>query len=222
MSATSVQIADEVVTLLNENSPFAASTQTGTLTSGSASVTGLSDTTNLIPGQVVAGTGVPTNTTIESIDSLTSITLSANATANGTPALTFAAQFTAVRKYAPILDRQQLSTLKVSVVADSPTIERLSRDRIDGQYPIDIALQKALNSAEDLDEIDPITTLLERLYLFALSDDTAGNSRCDLPGSQATLSEVSYKTLCDPKHLREQKIFTGVITLNYKLSTVIR
>ena len=58
---------------------------TGTLTDGSAIVTGLSSTTGLAAGLVITGTGIPTGTTIESVDAATnSITLSANATASFT------------------------------------------------------------------------------------------------------------------------------------------
>jgi hypothetical protein len=61
----------------------------GTLTIGSASVTGLSSTTGLVIGQTLTGAGIPSGTTILSIDSSTAtITLSANATVNGLQNLT--------------------------------------------------------------------------------------------------------------------------------------
>ena len=53
---------------------------TGTLSNGSASVTGISSTAKLIAGQVVTGTGIPSGTTIVTVSSTTAITLSANAT----------------------------------------------------------------------------------------------------------------------------------------------
>ncbi|GAC1475658.1 MAG: hypothetical protein NVSMB9_28590 [Isosphaeraceae bacterium] len=64
--------------------------QTGTLTSGSAVVTGLTDTTKLVGALGVSGTGVPSSTYVLSIDSPTQVTLTANATASGAQALTFA------------------------------------------------------------------------------------------------------------------------------------
>lgn len=78
---------------------FAAITiqQSGTLTSGSAVVTGLSDTTNgggsntpISPGMPVSGTGVPAGTVVQSVDSGTQVTLSANATVSSTTGLVFA------------------------------------------------------------------------------------------------------------------------------------
>src|SRR5262249_17709922 len=56
---------------------------TGTLTNGSASVTGIPSTKGLVAGQAVTGTGVPAGTTIQSVNSATAITLSAKATASG-------------------------------------------------------------------------------------------------------------------------------------------
>ncbi len=75
--------------------PNAYSVQTGSLTSGSAVVTGLTDTSLLTVGMNVAGTGISSGTsflgiTIASIDSPTQITLSENATATSSPSLTFA------------------------------------------------------------------------------------------------------------------------------------
>ena len=61
---------------------------TGTLTSGAASVTGVSSTTGLSVGETVTGTGIPAGTTILNINSFAgTITLSANATAGGLESL---------------------------------------------------------------------------------------------------------------------------------------
>lgn len=58
--------------------------QNGTTTSGSAVVTGLTDTSAIEVGDFVSGTGIAAATTVSSVDSGTQITLSANATASGT------------------------------------------------------------------------------------------------------------------------------------------
>lgn len=64
---------------------FAAETiqQTGTRSSGSAVITGLSSTTNMKVGYYVGGSGITNGTTILSVDSSTQITLSANTTSSG-------------------------------------------------------------------------------------------------------------------------------------------
>jgi uncharacterized repeat protein (TIGR01451 family) len=66
-------------------------TLTGTPTNGSKVVTFSSgtDTLSLLPGQTVTGTGIPSGTTITSVDSLSQITLSKAATASGGTSLTF-------------------------------------------------------------------------------------------------------------------------------------
>lgn len=61
----------------------------GTLTSGSPIVTGLSSTTLLKKGMRVQGTNVPAGTYINSVDSATQITMSANATGTGAQTLSF-------------------------------------------------------------------------------------------------------------------------------------
>ena len=61
----------------------------GALTSGSATVTGLSSTTGLVVGGGVTGTGIPSGATILAINSVTNtLTLSAAATASGVQDLT--------------------------------------------------------------------------------------------------------------------------------------
>ena len=59
----------------------------GTLKSGSASVSGIGSTLHLVAGQIVTGTGVPSGTTILSVNSSSTITLSANATVSGSESL---------------------------------------------------------------------------------------------------------------------------------------
>lgn len=65
------------------------SAQTGTRTSGSAIVTALSDTSQLVAGTAIEGTGIPAATTILTVDSATQVTMSANATSSGSNTLTF-------------------------------------------------------------------------------------------------------------------------------------
>ena len=64
-------------------------TLTGTLTSGSTSVTGLSTTTGLVAvGETVTGTGIPHGATIQSLTA-TALTLSAPASISGSESLSF-------------------------------------------------------------------------------------------------------------------------------------
>jgi hypothetical protein len=69
--------------------------QSGIITSGSAVVTGLSDTANgggtpMSPGMPVSGTGIQSGSFIQSVDSATQVTLNKNATTSATTPLVFA------------------------------------------------------------------------------------------------------------------------------------
>lgn len=64
-------------------------TQTGTTTSGSNAITGLTSTAGLSVGQQLTGTGIPNGAYITQITSSTAITINTNATASGSPTITF-------------------------------------------------------------------------------------------------------------------------------------
>jgi hypothetical protein len=66
------------------------SSLTGTTTSGSTIITGISSTTGLTTDFAVSGTGIATNSRIASVDSATQVTMDVAATASGTVTLTFA------------------------------------------------------------------------------------------------------------------------------------
>ena len=73
----------------------ASVTRTGTTGNGGATVTGLSQTSDLFAGMVVTGTGIPgypsnNPTIITAVNSSSQVTLSAAATASGSASLTFA------------------------------------------------------------------------------------------------------------------------------------
>ena len=61
-----------------------ALTKTGTTASGSAVITGMSNTTSLAAGQVVSGTGIAAYSEILTVDSATQITMDTPATARVT------------------------------------------------------------------------------------------------------------------------------------------
>lgn len=65
------------------------SLQPGAIVNGSAIVTGLTSTANFRPEMDVTGSGIPLGTNIQSVDSATQVTLSANATATGTIPIRF-------------------------------------------------------------------------------------------------------------------------------------
>lgn len=66
------------------NNSFCSISTTGNITSGSAIITNLPTTVDMAVGMHLEGTGIPAGATISSINSLTSITISANATVTAT------------------------------------------------------------------------------------------------------------------------------------------
>lgn len=77
------------VTTLNGVSAVTQVTMAGTLASGSAVVTGIADTTQLVGALGVSGPGLPSNTYVYSIDSSSQVTLNQPATATGAQSLTW-------------------------------------------------------------------------------------------------------------------------------------
>jgi hypothetical protein len=61
--------------------------KSGTLATGSKTITGIASTSNLFVGEKISGTGIPAGATIASIDSSTQIKISSNATASGVKTL---------------------------------------------------------------------------------------------------------------------------------------
>lgn len=85
---------------LTEISVKTTDVQNGNTTNGSKVITGLTDTSQLIVGMEVTGTGIAASSTIASIDSATQVTLNNNATADGTGvALTFKVAVGAYKVY---------------------------------------------------------------------------------------------------------------------------
>lgn len=63
--------------------------QTGTRTSGTKAITGLADTSQLIPGMLISGTGIGVGSVIDTIDSPTQVTGTVNSTSSGTNSVSF-------------------------------------------------------------------------------------------------------------------------------------
>jgi hypothetical protein len=71
------------------NTAFTAASLAGTTAIGSPIVTGISSTATITKNMRVTGTGIPAGTRVLSVDSGTRITLTANATAIGSPTLAY-------------------------------------------------------------------------------------------------------------------------------------
>lgn len=88
-SAAAQAAYDAVVLSNNVRIGRSSILRSGTTSIGSAIVTGLSTTADLYMSLSVTGTGIGASSRIKSVDSATQVTLTVNATANGTNTLTF-------------------------------------------------------------------------------------------------------------------------------------
>lgn len=97
-STTSITLADSSGNPINATaSSIPTTTQTGTLpATTSATITGLTSTSGLVVGQSVSATGIPAGSTIQIINSGTSITISALFTSTGSQTITFGAVTTPI------------------------------------------------------------------------------------------------------------------------------
>jgi hypothetical protein len=76
-----------MIQTLDQRNAFSSASFTGTTTTGSFTVTGVSSTAGLTPGIGVVGSGIPSGTVITSIDSASQIHISQAATASATVTL---------------------------------------------------------------------------------------------------------------------------------------
>jgi hypothetical protein len=80
----------------NVNSGIQPVVLSGTITTGSPIITGLSSTSNLSAGMGVSGTNIPSGSKIISIDSSNQVTISQNATGSGSQSITFTKLWTSI------------------------------------------------------------------------------------------------------------------------------
>lgn len=96
-------------------------TQSGTLTSGIKTITGLTDTSQLIVGMKVTGTNVGASAVISTIDSPTQVTVSVNSTGSGGSSITFKV---AASTLLDIFVYQNSGNLKLEMLAWASTSAR--------------------------------------------------------------------------------------------------
>lgn len=123
---------------------------------------------------------------------------------------TFSPTFVAARGYGPELKTQSFNTLQVTVVPRDKETIILTRAGTQDDYPIDIGVQMKLLS-ENNSELDPLMLLLESIAQFCIKPPrTLGN------GVNATCIKVKYPAIFDPSQIREDRVFTGVVTATFR------
>lgn len=83
------------------------------LLSGSQNVSGIEDTSDLVPGLLASGAGVPTDTTLEAIKGPNEVKLSANSTVSGEATVTFSSagwtiDFSELERLTEVVDLSEL------------------------------------------------------------------------------------------------------------------
>lgn len=105
-------------------------TVVGNSSNGSALLTSLVSTSALSAGMFARGTGIPAGTTIVSVDSSTQVTLSANATANGT-GVSFDFGFLVDFEYPPIEPAGETMDAKEHISVSISGIRQISVDHVE-------------------------------------------------------------------------------------------
>jgi hypothetical protein len=122
---------------------------------------------------------------------------------------TFTQSFVATRAYVPAYELTDLSTLRVTVVPRELSLVPLTRHADQGEYQIDVAIQKIVGRSNA--DIDPFMNLAEEIIDLCrgLTMSLTTNARC---------TGVANTPIYDPGHLDERRVFTSVITLTFALT----
>jgi len=132
-------------------------------------------------------------------------------------ATTFGKAFSAARLFLPLFDFSVMDDLHVTVASKSIEAEILGRSSATSEkHLVDVAVQQRLAG----DPAKESTNDSELDDLCELVEDIADHFRQagTLPGfASATYAGHAIEPLYSPQHLKEQKMFTSVITFTYSV-----
>jgi len=122
---------------------------------------------------------------------------------------TFSQGVSPVRRVLPEYDLAALTELRVTVVPKQLATEGASRTLSQHDYGIDVGIQKKLG--KDLDsEVAGLCTLVEEIAEFL-------TRRTLQAMPQAVWVRSSNDPIYAPDHLADQRTFTSVLTLTYRI-----
>lgn len=130
--------------------------------------------------------------------------------------------FVAERRFVPLfrLDEGALDTLQVSVVPKGQSFAAMNRAAMQVEYAVDVAVQQRLGADSSADE----TTIGTLLGLVQdVLDWLRPNAALGRTGRLAGLPEVWFVSIANvpvyaPEHVREKRVFTSVLTVNYRMA----
>ncbi len=125
------------------------------------------------------------------------------------PEGTFDPGFEAVRRVLPEFELKDLAELRVSVVPRSVLITSASRTKSQHEVAIDIGIQRKLGA--DLDaEVKALGGLVDAIAQFL-------TRRPLTQAPQAAWAAIENEPVYAPVHLAEQRVFTSVLTVTYRV-----
>lgn len=124
-------------------------------------------------------------------------------------AATFSQPVTATRHYLPQFDLKEMHALHVTVVPKRVVLAGGDRSRSQGDYSIDVAVQRKFESEMNAD-LDPLTNLVEEIV-----DHFRGKRLASYPN--AAWLKTEQTVLYAPEHIDEFRQFTSVLTLTYRV-----
>jgi hypothetical protein len=119
----------------------------------------------------------------------------------------------AKRQVLPIHDLSQLRELTISVVPRGVQIQSITRKLSQYDCQVDIGIQQKLTVTQD--EIDPAVKDLSGL-VQQLADYLQRQPLTNMP--YAIWIKVENVPIYDPDHLAQQRVFTSVLTLTYRIT----
>lgn len=124
---------------------------------------------------------------------------------------TFSESFTAERKALPVYELAELSDLKVTVVPKSMEISISTRGMSQYEIVVDIGTQKKLPATPYIDtEVETLGSLVDQIAEYLRRRKLA-----DAPF--AIWVNTANDPVYAPEHLAEQRVFTGVLTVTYRV-----
>ena len=122
---------------------------------------------------------------------------------------TFSQPVTAVRSYLPQYDLTEMQNLHVTVVPKGVVLGSADRSRGQGDYSVDVAVQRKFAAGDNAD-LDGLTNLVEEII-----NHFRGRRLDSYP--DAAWLKTEQTVLYAPEHMAELRQFTSIVTFTYRV-----
>lgn len=123
--------------------------------------------------------------------------------------VTFSQPVTAVRSYLPQYDLTEMQSLHVTVVPKGVVLGSADRSRGQGDYSVDVAVQRKFAAGDNAD-LDGLTNLVEEVI-----NHFRGRRLDSYP--DAAWLKTEQTVLYAPEHMAELRQFTSIVTFTYRV-----